>query len=256
MLVEFERGAAAAGNEIEFHVTNSADMPPVPVEVELWSGDPELEAWLKKENIPFKRGISGAASSRSVILVSTAPPGEHSAQAWRELALTIARGSTAIFLDPAVFAKADQPLGWLPLKNKGSVERVSEYTFPQLYPKDEWVKNHPIFDGLPAGGLMDVTFYRDIMADYRFSGQDTPQEAIAGAFRTSNGYKSELMLAVYKLGAGRFILNSLRIRQELGRDPSAERLLRNMILYAAEDIGKPPVEVSKEMEAQLVEVGL
>ena len=254
MIVDFTKGAAAAGNETEFYVMNHADMPPVGVEVALWSDDPELEAWLKAKSIPFRRGMGSETSKRSVILVSTAPGGGDSAQAWKELVTRISQGSTAIFLDPAVFARGDQPLGWLPLKNKGSLERVSEYTFPQLYPKDEWVKNHPIFDGLPAGDLMDYTFYREVIADHRFAGQDAPEEAIAGAFRTSYDYKSELMLAVYKLGAGRFVLNSLRIRQELGRDPVAERLLRNMLRYP-KDLDKPVVPMEGSAEEFIKSIG-
>ncbi len=113
---------------------------------------------------------------------------------------------------------------------------VSEYTFPQVYPKDEWVKRHPLFDGLPCGGLMDYTFYREIIPDFRYWGQTLPDEPVAGAFRTScPGHHSELMLSVYRLGAGRFIVNSLRVLQALGRDPAAERLLRNMLLYAARE---------------------
>ena len=80
---------------------------------------------------------------------------------------------------------------------------------------------------------MDYTFYREIIPDYRYFGQDTPEEAIAGALRTSAGYHAELMLSVHKLGTGRFILNALRIRQALGTDPVAERLLRNLLNYAA-----------------------
>ena len=64
------------------------------------------------------------------------------------------------------------------------------------------------------------------------------------------------MLAVYKLGAGRFILNSLRVRQTLGRDPVAERLLRNMLRYAAEELDKPPVELPADFEEQLEILGL
>ena len=62
---------------------------------------------------------------------------------------------------------------------------VSEYTFPQVYLKDEWAKRHPLFDGLPCGGLMDYTFYREIIPDWRYWGQDLPEEAVAGAFRNS-----------------------------------------------------------------------
>ena len=107
------------------------------------------------------------------------------------------------------------------------------------------MKKHPLFDGLPCGGLMDYTFYREIIPDWRYWGQEIPEEPVAGAFRNSAAGEchSELMLSVYNLGAGRFILNSLRVRQELGQDPTAERLLRNMLRYAAKDAGKPIVPI-------------
>ena len=35
------------------------------------------------------------------------------------------------------------------------------------------------------------------------------------------------------LGAGRFILNNLHIRENLGKVPAAGRLLRNLLRYAA-----------------------
>ena len=53
--------------------------------------------------------------------------------------------------------KGGQPLGWLPLANKGTASPIRGW----LYLKDEWAKRHPIFDGLPSGGLMDYTFYRN-----------------------------------------------------------------------------------------------
>jgi hypothetical protein len=238
-LVTFERGVAAAGGEAEFHVTDPAEMPTVDAEVVLWGEDPELGRWLVEHGLKVRPG-PGPSKAREVILVSYAPPQGGSVEAWRGLATRIAEGSFAVFLAPDVFRKGDHPLGWLPLPNKGTLGMVSEYTFPQVYPKDEWVKKHPLFDGLPCGGLMDYTFYREIIPDLRFWGQDLPAEAVAGAFRTScPGHHSELMLSVYHLGAGRFILNSLRVRQALGRDPTAERLLRNMLRFAAAETSKP-----------------
>jgi len=198
----------------------------------------------------------GRSQAREVILVSYAPGGGGSAEAWRDLAARITQGSTAIFLALEVFKKADQPLGWLPLANKGTLGMVSEYTFPQVYPKDEWVKRHPLFEGLPCGGLMDYTFCRELIADFRYWGQAIPEEPMAGAFRTScPGHHSELMLSVYNLGSGRFILNSLRVRQALGQDPTAERLLRNMLRYSARDAAKPAVELPAGFEGQLKAMG-
>ena len=44
-----------------------------------------------------------------------------------------------------------------------------------------------------------------------------------------------LLLGVWELGEGRVVLNSLYVRENLGSHPAAERLLRNMLNYAARD---------------------
>jgi hypothetical protein len=108
-----------------------------------------------------------------------------------------------------------------------------------LYLKDEWAKHHPIFEGLPCGGLMDYGYYRELLPLLVWQGQEPPAEAVAGAIKASQDYASGLMVAVYDLGAGRFLLNTLRIRENLATHPVAERLLRNMLNYAARDAAKP-----------------
>lgn len=101
-----------------------------------------------------------------------------------------------------------------------------------LYLKDEWAKPHPIFAGLPAGGLLDYAFYGDLIPDLVFKMHQAPEEAVAGAIKASQDYASGLMVAVHRLGKGRFILNTLQIRENLGRHPAAERLLRNLLNHA------------------------
>ncbi len=234
-LVTFQRGVAATGGDAVFYVTDPADMPEAPGEVSRWGDDAELGAWLAAHGIRTRPYQPGSAIGREVILVSHAPAAGGTDAAWKDLADRVAAGATAVFLCPDVFRTDADPLGRLPLAQRGRLDRVSEYWFPQVYPKDEWARKHPLFDGLPSGGLMDYTFYREIIPDFRFLGQSTPDEAVAGSFRTSHpgAYWCDTMLSVHKLGQGRFILNSLRVRQELGRDPTAERLLRNMLRYAA-----------------------
>ena len=120
-----------------------------------------------------------------------------------------------------------------------------------LYHKDEWAKAHPVFDGLPSGGLMDYAFYREIIPDWVFAGQDAPAQAIAGASNASFDYSSGLMLAEYRLGAGRFFLNTLLIREQLPSNPVAERLLRNLLRHAAGDAGQPAADLPVDFEQQL-----
>ena len=100
-----------------------------------------------------------------------------------------------MFLSPSVFRRGDNPTGWLPLKNKGSLSKLMGW----LYHKDEWAKTHPVFEGLPSGGMMDYAFYREIIPELVFAGQDPPAEAIAGANNASFDYSSGLMLAEYRL---------------------------------------------------------
>jgi hypothetical protein len=257
-LVTFQKGVAATGGESVFYMTDPADMPPVKNEVVLWGDDPELAQWLKEHAIKTRPYQPGKSNAREVILISYAPNASGTAEAWRDLAVRIAQGSTAIFLAPEVFKlDKDHPLGWLPLANKGGLAMVSEYTFPQVYPKDEWAKKHPLFDGLPCGRLLDYTYYRELIPDIRYGSMETPDEAVAGTFRTSHpgGYWCDLMLSVYKFGNGRFILNALRIRQSLGQDPTSERLLRNMLNYAAKDVEKPAVPLQGNAEEMFKTIG-
>jgi hypothetical protein len=63
------------------------------------------------------------------------------------------------------------------------------------------------------------------------------------------------MVSVYNLGAGRFILNALRVRQALGQDPAAEHLLRNMLNYAAQESGRPLADLPAGFKEQLKAMG-
>lgn len=251
-LATFEQGAAAAGEAIEFYVADPAEMPAVEAEVVLWGEDAGLAKWLADHRIrtrPF--APAGNAGVREVILASATPPAPGGSAAFRELAARIARGSTALFLSPDVFKADKAPARWVPLQTKGNVGGISRW----LYLSDDWAKSHPIFDGLPAGCLLDYTFYRELIPDAVWSGQEPPAEAVAGAINTAQGYSSGLLVAVYNLGAGRFVLNSLRIREHLGSHPAAERLLRNLLRYAGRDAAKPLADLPQDFDAQLKAMG-
>ena len=85
---------------------------------------------------------------------------------------------------------------------------------------------------------MDYTFYREVIPDIAFVGLDPPQEAVAAGNNASIGYSAGLLVAVYPVGKGRIVLNTLNVRGNLGRDPVAERLLRNMLKYGQTTTGQ------------------
>jgi hypothetical protein len=82
-----------------------------------------------------------------------------------------------------------------------------------------------------------------------------PVEGVCGANRLCANYASGLHIAVYPLGAGRFVLNNLLVRENLERVPAAERLLRNMLNYAARDGEKPLTDLPADFDAQLKTFG-
>jgi hypothetical protein len=246
-LATFQEGAAAAGGPAEFYLTDPAEMPAVEDEVVLWGDDPGLAQWLAEHAIHSRPFSPAAPAKRELILAPGKPAAPGGGEAFGELARRIARGSSAVFLSPDVFAQGDRPTAWLPLARKGTVLQIHGW----LYLKDEWAKRHPIFAGMPSGGLMDYVYYREIIPDAVWVGQDPPAEAVAGAIKASQDYSSGLMVAVHNLGQGRFVLNTLRIRENLDLHPAAERLLRNMLRYAARDLEKPPAELPADFEQQL-----
>ncbi len=250
-LATFQKGGAAAGGDVEFYVADPAEMPKVDAEVLLWGDDPELAAWLTVQGIKSRAFAQGAPQTACEVILVGRRPALGDAKAFRELAEHIARGSQAVFLSFDVFRKGDSPTGWLPLAVKGTRTDLPTW----LYHKDDWAKNHPFFDGLPAGCILDHTVYREIISNYGFAGQDVPFEAVAGMIDASSNYGSALTLGVYKLGSGRFTLNTLRIRDNLGSDPVAERLLRNMLRYAATDATHPLADRPAAFEEQLKTLG-
>jgi hypothetical protein len=247
----FLHGAAATGGDVRFYVSGPEAMPGVDEPVGLWGDDPELAGWLAANGIGVRGLADPPADRRQVIVCCGLPPAPGGAEVFADLARQVARGSVAVFLTPGLFREGDDPVRWLPLATKGELRVMASW----LYLKDEWAAAHPIFDGMPAGGLMDYQYYREIIPDEVFCGQDAPAEAVAGAINAAQDYASGLLVAVYELGAGRFILNSLRIRENLGTHPAAERLLRNMLHFAARDIDQPYTKLPPNLDSLLRAMG-
>ena len=250
-LATMERGGAPTGGEAVCYVSDPADMPAVESEVTLWGEDPGLAKWLREHGIRCRDFSGEEPTRREVILVGRTPRGGGEAAAWQDLARRIARGATVVFLCPEVFRRGDDPAGWLPLQARGTIKPITGW----LYLKDEWAKAHLVFDGLPAGGLMDYTYYREAIPDTVLAGQPPPAEAIAGAIKASQDYDSGLLVASWSLGAGRFLVNTLWIRESLGVSPPAERLLRNMLRWASRDAGKPLADLPAGFGATLAALG-
>lgn len=116
-----------------------------------------------------------------------------------------------------------------------------------------YVKLHPVFDGLPARGLMRQV-YRNTVAPRTF--REVSDEDICGSFDTTPIASGHYMtdetdwwgsdILVRRYGQGRMVFTYLRVLENLGRDPVAERLFVNLVNHFAKralpSTEPPPVE--------------
>jgi hypothetical protein len=246
-----EGGVAAQGRESVFFVTDDKEMPAVPEPVIVWGEDPVVSDWLKRERIATKPFDPGNSSQRELILVGRTPRQGNPVAEFKELCRHIGRGAAVVFLDHRVFANGKNTTAWAPLSSKGTIGNTPN----DLYIRDQWIKDHPLFARMPNKGPMDHVYYRHLLRNFYWSNAEKPVAAVAGDVCTcwahAGAYKSGLHVAVYELGAGRFILNTLDVRGNLGRDPAAELLLRNMLNYASREVTKPAVALPSDFEQSL-----
>jgi hypothetical protein len=251
------------GGRTKFSVDDPATMPEWPTEVVCWGEDARLTDWLTKRGVNV-RSFDATAAKRAVIVAGTKPP---ATPGCAQLVRAVARGSTVIFLDPSLLTRIGQNPPTCTEKAAacfmGSKTLVKPHGH-ELFRSERWVKAHPLFAGLPAGGTMDYSFYGSLISRLVISEQVNPKpqqhepklaEAICGSLLINGGYGSGLHVGVYELGAGRFILNTLDIGPNLGTHPAAERLLRNMLKYAARDLEKPLTDLPADIEKQLKTMG-
>ncbi len=267
LVVTMSDGRKIPGDRLTFHVDDAGTMPALPPEVTLWDEDAALSNWLTGHGvkvIPF----DPLAARCQIIVVGTKPPTPGGAEVFALLAQHIARGSAVVFLDRGVFAGQKGRACWLPLACKKFIKAdwVGSY-----YRAERWNKHHPIFHGLPSGGMMDYSFYGSLISNDVIPSEEDlakpsltgPQlnEVVCGATRTSSSsgssskYESGLHVAIYELGAGRFTLNTLNLLPNLDKHPAAERLLRNMLNDAAQYIDKPLADLPADFDKQLESMG-
>jgi len=249
-----EHGGAPAGGRLGFYLSQPLAAEAAAVTVSMV--DSRVQEWLKARGVSVAPLTAEPASVRQVILLGDGNDSGVKPETRKDLAQRVARGCVAVFLKPGAFRKGGDALGWLPLKNKGRLTDFSDW----LYHKECVAKKHPFFEGLQPPGIMDWDYYGPLISRQFFEGQDTPEEIAAAAFAVCHssrpdGYAAGTMLSVCRLGAGRLILNTFNILDNVDRHPAADRLLLNVIRYAARATTEPLAPLPADFDATLKEMG-
>ncbi len=267
-LATLDHGGTAIGGKTEFYVTDEMNLPKMPQEIVLCGTDSIVSNWLKKHKVKILPFNNENQSKRQVILIVGKA---QDSTTMLSIARQMTCGSNAIFLSSSTFKNGKSSTRWLPLVHKGLIKSMDEVA--GYYRADRWAKNHPIFDGMPSGCMMDYKYFRNIISQNALSQEyivsaksgythdeattllDYPFETVCGATRISHNYCSGVHVGVWHFGQGQFIVNTLLIGENLGKDPAADRLFCNMLNFGSRDITKPVAKLPENFNQQLVEIG-
>ena len=209
-----------AENSVEFFVFNPA---------ERWDGQIHL---LDRDG-QWASGCSSMASLSSLqapIHIETTRANNISAYPENELAQIIGQvkeGAVAIFFEP--------PDDWNDLAQliDPEISATSRPTAGPMGPTFHVAKLHPVFDGLPAGGLMGWP-YRDLLPRKTFT--ERGEEEICDCFAHPGAGEDGIVevgndILVRRYGSGRVVFTHFRVLDFLGTDPLADRLFVNLLKH-------------------------
>lgn len=246
-----ERGGAPAGDRKSFVMADEQKPIKRGTTITAWGVEKQVATWLCRHGVNMRPFTEASARRPEVILVGK--PEKVTRDDWLELARRVARGGVAVFLVPEAFKSGDDATHWLPLARKGRRITVADW----LYHKECVAKRHPVFEGLQTG-LLDWNYYEQAIGHDIFNGQDDPDEMICAAFYpcmlpwiADTTYGSGAMIASYRLGAGRFILNTLNLCGQLDQNPAADRLLLNLVRHAQTRRSPRLVKVPEKLSRRL-----
>jgi hypothetical protein len=197
-----------------------------------------LKPFLKKNGIAFEEFSSATDHSLPVFVTNTKAKDK---KRFEELLEFIKSGGTAVYIDPAKEdITSENPM--YPFTAIVHPARGLWTCIPHL------VSDHPVFEGLPVNCMMRNVYENvwpmDTLRDIR--GADNIKfETLAASIGFdwfSEGHKMQYSgpgdawwgsdIAVVPYGNGRSIVSQLRLTNNLGKDPVADKMLFNLIEWA------------------------
>jgi hypothetical protein len=215
----------------------------------VWEKGDRLANWLRERGVSSRPGVAEQVHAGDIILVSGV---ELPQDTVTQIQAAVQNGARAVILAPDTVLggrKEDpqtkeiyysswlQPLaaGWKP-----ELRTISWWGRPGSwgYARTALALNHPFLDGLPQAVALEAQpVYQRIAPKFTWVLSGQPEDIILdravveSCLHVDIPYTTDLVSIPF--GNGSLILNTLRIVENLGADPAADRILENILTNLA-----------------------
>ncbi len=233
---------AGYANENEFFYLAKKDLQAPATEFAVLDPNRQITPFLETHGMHF-RDFTGAEKLPVIVATDSSPDAETLSR-FKLLVDNVKLGGVAVFLKtPGVRVGAknpDHPLlrsGVFPFQTRLRAARGD------WAPVNHGVRPHPIFEGLPANDFMGQA-YLNVCATETIEGIQAPPIVGSLSFVAGNNERHEWNyhgpkaawwgadMVVVPYGNGRLLLSTLRITENLGHDPVADKLFYNIVRWA------------------------
>lgn len=221
-------GAAAADSQLNFYVTNEAD---ITADVKTVIGaalNPQTEQLLARAGVEVIPLEEADTSVPATVLVDFVPE-EERGKLFAKLNAMAEAGSRVVLANRHILSGPTGNTHYLDIDNKPVIGGESDWLYHQEYLAK---RKHPYFRGMPKG-MMDWEYWMYLINGFHFKNGAVPTSTAAASFGTGcineDGYLGGFNIGSYPKGKGAIILNSFNLVENIGINPSADRLLLNIL---------------------------
>lgn len=250
-------GSPVAENRFEFDVFGENELVTPKGKVAVLDPDNQLKPFLDSMGISYVEFGADTPKQLPVLVATNGARKPKEKEAFRRLESFVKAGGTAVYLKAFV---RPGDVHW-PNKKAGadavywSANLLPEYVLPvkaeKMHGLGLWVgvshivNDHPVFDGLQVNSMMGQQ-YENVWSPHalQINGGELIVGAVTYGFHAGDWTKQCYLgpepamygmdMGVVKHGDGRYILNTLRLIENLGSDPVADKILFNLINWTAE----------------------